>query len=172
MLCLLQHRMADACAADSNLRLKRTIFYFCSSCFPKKHRGNFNKHGKLENLQNLHVKQKKILQEGKLRHRLVKSVQLLKRELEGLKKTKKTKTVVYKESPSHETWIFLWSKNYRWKICLSRYISVKSVTFNKPDFSGPLHQKSFPIHLTRGKGSFWQAWNSHAWHILTPTPTV
>lgn len=81
--------MADACAADSNLRLKRTIFYFCSSCFPKKHRGNFNKHGKLENLQNLHVKQKKILQEGKLRHRLVKSVQLLKRELEGLKKTKK-----------------------------------------------------------------------------------
>lgn len=66
----LKHRVADA----SNLRLKRAIYHFCGSWFPKKPRRNFSKNSKLENPQKLLVKQGKIpivpvLQVGKLRHR-------------------------------------------------------------------------------------------------------
>lgn len=80
--------MADACVANSNLRLKWTIYYFCDSCFPKEYRGNSNKNSKLETPQNLHVKQGRIpvvpaLQVGKLRHRPLKSFQQSSKQRDG-----------------------------------------------------------------------------------------
>lgn len=138
--CSLQQGTADACVAGSGLTWKRITHCFCGSCFATKHLGDFNKNNKLENPQDWHVKQERIpivpvLQVGKLRHRPLKFQQSSKMEMETLKKTR---TVVYKENPSHTARIFPSGES-----CLSRSAPVTSGVFSKPDFSGPLCERSF-----------------------------